>query len=116
MINNVFDTLIKMTIEEKENIKETIIESMMPSEDEHGWWQVEHTITDIIESLEYDLYLKDLIEKDGLKNIVKNSNINIRDKMFKILIKPILEYYNENYDVEVDYFWEEIRVYNAKKC
>ena len=117
MTNNVFDTLIKMTIEENESIKETIIESMMPSENEHGWWQVEHTINEIIESLECDLYLEDLIEKNGLKNIINNSDRNIRDEMFKILIEPITEYYNDNekYDVEVDSFWEEIRVYNTEK-
>ena len=33
--------------------------------------------------------------------------------MFKILIEPIIEYYNDNekYDVEVNSFWEEIKVY-----
>ena len=109
-LNNVFNTLIKMAIEEKESIKETIIDSMLPTKDEYGWWQVEHTITDLIKSLEYDLYLEDLIEKNGLESIIESSNRNIRLEMFEILIKPIVEYYKDNYNVEVNYHWEEIKV------
>lgn len=109
-LNNVFNTLIKMTIEEKESIKETIIDSILPTKDECGWWQVEHTITDLIKSLEYDLYLEDLIEKNGLESIIESSNRNMRLEMFEILIKPIVEHYKDNYNVEVDYHWEDIKV------
>lgn len=108
--NNVFDTLIKITIEEKESIKETIIDSMLPTEDECSWWQVEHIITDLIKSLEYKLYLEDLIEENELESVLKSSNRNIRLEMFEILIKPIVEHYKDNYNVEVDYHWEEIKV------
>ena len=34
--------------------------------------------------------------------------------MFKILIEPIKKHYEnkKDYKVDIDYFWEEIRVYN----
>lgn len=117
-INNMFDKLIEITKEERDSIKDVIIESLTPYENESELWQVEHTITEIIEGLQRDLYYDDVIKKDNeLQIIIDGSDRNIRNEMFKILIEPIVEYYNKNnYGIDVDYFWEEIRVYKVKEC
>ena len=106
---------INNTEEKNEEIKDIIIESIEPTEDEHGWWQVENTITEILEEVAYTLEEKKLIkDHKELKKIIDKIDINVRDEMFKILIEPIKKHYEnkKDYKVDIDYFWEEIRVYN----
>ena len=114
-MDKILKEIINNTEEKNEEIKDIIIESIEPTEDEHGWWQVENTITEILEEVAYTLEEKKLIkDHKELKKIIDKIDINVRDEMFKILIEPIKKHYEnkKDYKVDIDYFWEEIRVYN----
>lgn len=113
-MEQIFDFLIKETEIENEKIKDFMVSELEPIGNEHGFWQVGNTIDEIIDEVEGKLKNENLLsDEESLKEIISYSDRDIRGEMLEILIEEILNIYDNNkYKVEINYFWEEIRVYN----
>ena len=113
-MEQIFDILIKETEIENEKIKDFMVSELEPIGNEHGFWQVGNTIDEIIDEVEGKLKNENLLsDEESLKEIISYSDRDIRGEMLEILIEEILNIYDNNkYKVEINYFWEEIRVYN----
>ena len=97
-----------------ENSKETLIKALDPFASESEWWDAGIIINDIIAAAEVSLEEQGLISEDtDLKELIYSIDENLRDKMFRMLIKPIVEAYRDtDYDVEISYFFEQIYIIN----
>lgn len=113
-MEQIFDRIIKETEIENEKIKDFMVSELEPIGNEHGFWQVGNTIDEIIDEVEGKLKNENLLsDEESLKEIISYSDRDIRGEMLEILIEEILNIYDNNkYKVEINYFWEEIRVYN----
>ena len=97
-----------------ENSKETLIKALDPFASESEWCDAGIIINDIIAAAEVSLEEQGLIsEETDLEELIYSIDENLRDKMFRMLIKPIVEAYcDTDYDVEIDYFFEQIYIIN----
>lgn len=114
-MKSILNKVIELTKIESEKISKNVIQGIeIDLTDNVGWWQVEHTINELIDSIEIDLLNDGTIsDDDNLKDIIDNSDENIRSQMFNILVNPIVSHFkNKNYDVEVNKHFEEIKVSN----
>ena len=108
------NVLLNETRKELNKIESFIVDTVEPTEYEHGWWQVEHVINEIIDIAESTLLEKEILREDEkLENILARWDENVRDEIFKILIQPILHRYSndDRYIVKVDSFFEQIHIY-----
>lgn len=112
--NKIVEELLRRTREEVENNKENLIKALNPFASKFEMWGVGFIINDIIAAADVSLEEQGLISEDtDLKELIYSIDENLRDKMFRMLIKPIVEAYRDtDYDVEIDYFFEEIYIIN----
>lgn len=115
--------IMEMAKKERDKIKDVIIENIIDIKYEEykednpvGFWEVRHTVDEVIDNTEYDLCKKGFIEidyenRDIFNEIIDNFNIDIRDEIFQIIIEPIVKHFENDYIIKIDKFWEEVRFY-----
>lgn len=102
----------------KENL-DSIIEGieydMLESDDNKGWWQVEHTLNELIGDIQgylEDDNILDYEENLDLKDIIDyDLDGDKRREMFNILVYPVKKHFESiGYQVNVSQQWEQVDV------
>ena len=74
-------------------------------------FQMEYIINDVIDTVEGELIDKGIIsEDDNLNDIIYNLNEDVRSKIFDLLIAPVVNYFKNNYEIDIDRHFENIRI------
>lgn len=114
-MEKIFDKVIELTKTKAEEIAENVICSVDVDmiDDNPFWWQVEHTITEVIDEIATEFVEDDILSyDDNLKSMIDDADRNVRDEMFSILIEKVVKYCKDkNYQVEIDRHFEEIRAF-----
>lgn len=118
-MEKIFDKVVELTKTKAEEIAENVIYSVDVDmiDGNSFWWQVEHTITEIIDEIETEFLRDDIISyEDNLKSMIDNADRNVRDEMFSVLIEKVVKYCKDkNYRVEIDRHFEEVRAFEDEE-
>lgn len=114
-MKTVLNKIIEETNIKAHNLKDIVIKALeMNLTEGRAFWQLEHTINELISDIEYDLIENGTIsEDDNLQDIIDNSNEDIRNKIFNILVTPVEKYFdNKGYVTSIDTHFEGLTIFN----